>query len=167
LKRRGGRLGDHSHLDEVFIRINGRQHYLWRALDQDRDVINILVQLRPDQRAAERFFERLLRGQGAEPLQIITDKLRTYSAAVRTTFLNVTHNMERYANNRIEASHQSTRHRERQMRRFKSARHAQRFLSLHAAVHNLFRLARHRLRASNYRFLRSRSFVLWRTVTAA
>lgn len=167
LKRCEGRLGDQWHLDEVFIRINGRQYYLWRAVDQDGDVIDILVQLHRDQRAAERFFGRLLRGQGAEPLRIVTDKLRSYSAAVRTTFFNATHSVERYANNRIEASHQSTRHRERQMRRFKSVRHAQRFLSLHAAVHNLFRLGRHLLRSRNYRFLRSRSFTLWRTVTAA
>ena len=88
LKRREGRLGDHWHLDEVFIRINGQQQYLWRAVDQDGDVIDILVQPHRDQRAAERFFRRLLRGQGAEPLRIITDKLRSYSAAMRTIFGN-------------------------------------------------------------------------------
>jgi putative transposase len=103
-------------------------------------VIDILVQPHRDQRAAERFFRRLLRGQGAEPLRIITDKLRSYSAAMRNIFPHVTHIVERYTNNRAEASHQSTRQRERQMRPFKSARHAQRFLSLqeHAAfqAHN-------------------------------
>src|SRR5215472_15961087 len=167
LKRREGRLGDHWYLDEVFIRINGQQQYLWRAVDQDGDVIDILVQRHRDQRAAERFFRILLRRQGTEPLRIITDKLRSYSAAVRTIFENVTHSVERYANNRVEASHQSTRQRERQMRRFKSAKHAQRFLSLHDAVRNLFRVGRHLLRSGNYRLLRSRSLAVRRTVTVA
>ena len=103
LKRRQGRLGDMWHLDEVFIRINGQQQYLWRAVDQDGDVIDILVQPQRDQRAAERFFRRLLRGQGQEPFCIITDKLRSYSAALRTILSAVSHNTERYANNRAEA----------------------------------------------------------------
>jgi len=166
LKRRQGRLGDHWHLDEVFLRINGELQYLWRAVDQDGDVIDILVQPRRDRRAAERFFRRLLRGQGQQPLRIITDRLRSYSAAMRTSFCNVAHTTERYANNRMEASHQPTRQRERQMRRFKSTVQAQRFLSLHGVVHNLFRLGRHLIRPKNYRFLRSRSFSVWRTVTA-
>jgi putative transposase len=101
-------------------------------------VIDILVQPRRDQRAAERFFRRLLRGQGKEPFRIITDKLSSYSAAVRTILCDVAHNTERYANNRAEASHPPTRQRERQMRRFKSAGQAQRFLSLHGVVQNLF-----------------------------
>src|SRR3954462_11377186 len=167
LKRREGRLGDHWHLDEVFIRINGQQHYLWRAVDQDGDVIDILVQPRRDQRSAERFFRRLLRGQGKEPLQIITDKLRSYPAALRAILGEVAHNTERFANNRVEASHQPTRQRERQMRRFKSAGQAQRFLSLHGVVQNLFRVGRHLLKATDHRLLRSRSFAIWQTATAA
>jgi putative transposase len=167
LKRREGRLGDHWHLDEVFLRINSQQQYLWLAVDRDGDVIDILVQSHRDQRGAERFFRRLLRGQGAEPLRIITDKLRSYPAAMRSIFGNVTHIVERCANNRVEVSHQLTRQRERQMLRFKSARNAQRFLSLHDAIRNLFRVGRHLLRSSNYRFLRSRSFALWRTVAEA
>ena len=95
LKRRQGRLGDHWHLDEVFLRINGELQYLWRAVDQDGDVIDILVQPRRDRRAAERFFRRLLRGQGQQPLRIITDRLRSYSAAIRTSFCNVAHTTER------------------------------------------------------------------------
>ena len=161
------RLGDIWHLDEVFIRINGQQQYLWRAVDQDGDVIDILVQPHRDRRAAERFFRRLLRGQGKEPFRIITDKLRSYSAAMRTILCDVAHNTERYANNRAEASHQPTRQRERQMRRFKSAGQAQRFLSLHGVVQNPFRVGRHLLRSTNHRLLRSRSFGVWRTVTAA
>ena len=140
------------HLDEAFLRINGQLQYLWRAIDQDGDVIDILVQPRRDRRAAERFFRRLLRGQGQEPLRIITDRLRSYSAAMRTSFFHVAHTTERYANNRVEASHQPTRQRERQMRRFKSVPQAQRFLSLHGAVHNLFRLGRNLTRVENYRF---------------
>jgi putative transposase len=167
LKRRQVRLGDTWHLDEVFIRINGQQHCLWRAVDQDGDVIDILVQPRRDQRAAERFFRRLLRGQGKEPLRIVTDKLRSYSAAMRTILGKVAHSTERYANNRAEVSHQPTRQRERYMRRFKSAAQAQRFLSLHGVVQNLFRVGRHLLKATNYRLLRSRSFATWQTVTAA
>src|SRR5215472_3444027 len=161
LKRRQGRLGDMWHLDEVFIRINGQQQYLWRAVDQDGDVIDILVQRHRDQRAAEQFFRRLLRGQGQEPFCIITDKLRSYSAALRTILCDVAHNTERYANNRAEASHQPTRQRERQMRRFKSAGQAQRFLSLQAVVQNLFRVGRHLLRSTNHRLLRSRSGGQW------
>jgi putative transposase len=166
LKRRQGRLGDIWHLDEVFIRINGQQQYLWRAVDQDGDVIDILVQPRRDQHAAERFFRRLLRGQGKEPLRIITDKLRSYSAAMRTILSGVNHNTERYANNCAEASHQPTRQRERHMRRFKSAGQAQRFLSLHGVIQNLFRVGRHLLSSPNHRILRSRSFAAWQTVTA-
>ena len=129
LKRLQGRLGDTWHLDELFLKINGELQYLWRAVDQDGDVIDILVQSRRDQHAAERFFQRLLRGQGKEPFRIITDKLKSYGAAKRTIMPNVTHDTRCYANNRAEVSHQPTRHRERQMRRFKSPRQAQRFLS--------------------------------------
>ena len=129
--------------------------------------IDILVQRHRDQTAAQRFFRRLLRGQGAEPLRIITDKLRSYSAAIRRIFPNVAHNVERFANNRAEVSHQPTRQRERQMRRFKSSSHAQRFLSVHGAVQNLFRVGRHLVTSNNHRLLRSRSFAVWRNVTVA
>ena len=166
LRRRQGPLGDSWHLDEVFIRINGQQHYLWRAVDQDGDVIDILVQSRRDQRAAERFFRRLLRSQGKKPFRIITDKLRSYSSAVREILPGVNHATERHANNRVEVSHQATRQRERYMRRFKSVGQAQRFLSLHGVIQNLFRAGRHLLRATNYRSLRSCSFAIWKSVTA-
>src|ERR1700730_8033649 len=164
LKRRQGRLGDTWHLDEGFIRINGQQQYLWRAVDQDGDVIDILVQSHRDQRAAQRFFRRLLRGQGQEPFRIITDKLKSYSAALRAILCDVAPNTERYPNNRAEASHQPTRQRERQMRRFKSAGQAQRFLFLHGVVQNLFRVGRHLLRSTNHRLLRSRSFEVFNFV---
>jgi len=126
-----------------------------------------LLQSRRDQRAAERFLRRLLRGQGKQPFRIITDKLKSYSAASRTILPGVTHDPQQYANNRAEISHQPTRMRERQMRRFKSSRQAQCFLSLYGVVRNLFCVARHLLRSTHRRLLRSRSFEVWRSVTAA
>jgi len=166
LKRKQGRLGDIWYLDELLVRINGQQ-YLWRAVDQDGDLIDILLKPRRDQRAAERLLRRLVRGQHQEPFRIVTDKLKSYGAAKRTILSEVTQDTRQYANNRAEVSHQHTRMRERQMRRFKSPRQAQRFLSIHSVVQNLFRVGRHLMRSANHRFLRSRSFEVWRTVTAA
>ena len=167
LKRRQGRLGDTWHLDELFVNIRGEQHYLWRAVDQDGDVIDILVQPRRDRRAAERFLRKLLKGQGREPRRLVTDKLRSYTAAHRTIMPSVAHDTSQYANNRAEVSHEPTRQRERGMRRFKSMAQAQRFLSVHGFIQNLFRVGRHLLRATNYRILRARAFVVWNTVTCA
>ena len=167
LKRREGRLGGTWYLDEVFVNIRGQRQYLWRAVDQDGDVIDILVQPRRDRRAAERFFRRLLKGQGREPRRLVTDKLRSYSAARRSTMPSVARDTRRYANNRAEVSHQPTRQRERQMRRFKSPDQAQRFLSVHGIVQNLFRVGRHLVSAANHRTLRDGSFSVWRQVTCA
>ena len=121
LRQRRGRLGDTWHLDEVFVSINGRQQYLWRAVDEDGDMLDILVQSRRNRRAAVRFFRKLLKKQGCLPRRLITDKLRSYPAAHRTVMPSVVHRTDQYANNRAEVSHQPTRQRERQMRRFKSA----------------------------------------------
>ncbi len=167
LKRRQGCLGDTWHLDELFVSIRGRRHYLWRAVDQDGDVIDIFLQPRRDRCAAGRFLRRLLQGQGAEPRRLITDKLRSYSAAHRTVMPAVLHSTARYENNRAEVSHQPTRQRERQMRQFKSATQAQRFLSIHAVVGNLFRVGRHLLRAVHYRMFRSQAFDAWQQVSCA
>ena len=167
LKRREGRLGDTWHLDELFVTIQGQRQYLGRAVDQDGDVIDILVQPRRDRRAAERFFRRLLKGQGGEPRRLVTDKLRSYSAARRNTMPSVVHDTSRYANNRAELSHQPTRERERQMGRFKSARQAQRFLTIHGLIHNLFRVGRHLVSSASHRLLRDRSFAVWQQVTSA
>ena len=167
LRRRQGRLGDTWFLDEVFVTINGQRQYLWRAVDQDGDVIDILVPSRRNRHAAERFFRKLLKGQGKVPFRLVTDKLKSYSAALRTIMPSVNHDTEQYANNRAEVSHQPTRQRERQMRRFKSPRQAQLFLSVHGVVLNLFRLSRHRLKAVHHRMLRSRSFATWEAITAA
>ena len=120
LRRRRGRLGDTWYLDELFVNIQGRRQYVWRAVDQDGDVIDILVQVRRDRHAAKRFFRKLLKGQGCEPRRLITDKLRSYSAAHGILMPSVVHSAQQYENNRAEVSHQPTRQRERQMRRFKS-----------------------------------------------
>src|SRR3984893_7059874 len=167
LRRRQGRLGDTWHLDELFVNIQGRLQYLWRAVDQDGDVIDILVQPRRDRRAAARFFRKLLKGQGRAPRRLITDKLRSYFAGPGLFMRSVVHSTTQYENNRAEVSHQLTRQRERQMRRFKSTAHAQRFLSVHGLVRNLFRMGRHLLRAAHHRLLRTRSFLIWNEVTCA
>jgi len=131
LKKRQGRYGDTWYLDEVFIKIRGELHYLWRAVDQDGDTIDILVQKRRNKAAAKRFFRKLLKGQHQSPWRMITDKLKSYSAAHREIMPSVTHSTEQYENNRAEVSHEQTRQRERQMRRFKSAGQAQRFLTVY------------------------------------
>ena len=167
LRRRRGRLGDTWYLDELFVKIQGRRRYLWRAIDQDGDVIDILVQARRDRRAATRFFRKLLKAQGRAPRRLVTDKLRSYAAAHRTVMPSVVHSTQKYENNRAEVSHQPTRQREAQMRRFKSVGHAQRFLSVHGPVQNLFRVGRHLLRSAHHRLLRTRAFVEWDAVTCA
>ena len=167
LKRRQGRLGDTWHLDEVFVTIKGRRHYCWRAVDQDGDVLDILVQSHRDCRAATRFFRKLLKGQERQPVRLVTDKLRSDRAAHRAVMPSVAHRTDRYENNRAEVSHQPTRQRERQMRRFKSAAHAQRILSVHGLVLNLFRVGRHLLRSAHHRVLRMRAFAEWDAVTCA
>jgi len=162
LKKRQGRLGDTWHLDEVFVSIQGQRQYLWRAVDQDGDAINILVQDRRNQRAAERFFRRLIKGQAGEPRWLITDKLKSYHAAHREVMPTVEHITTVYANNRVEVSHQPTRQQEYHMRGFSSSNQAQRFLTLHGLTKNLFRLGRHLIQAVNYRLLRSQAFQVWK-----
>ena len=122
LKRCQGQLGDVWHLDEVFVKIRGERHYLWRAVPQDGDVIDVLVQRYRNARAAKRFFRKLLKRQGSEPWRLVTGKLRSYSAAHREVMPSVTHATGQYANNRAEVSHQPTRQRERLMRRRSCAR---------------------------------------------
>src|ERR671932_1027025 len=128
LKHRGAQPGDKWHLDEVFVTIHGKRHYLWRAVDQDDNVLDILVQSRRNKQAAKKFFRKLLKGLRYVPRVIITDKLKSYGAAKCESLRGVEHRQHRYLNNRAENSHQPTRQRERTMRRFKSARHVQRFL---------------------------------------
>ena len=166
LKRRHQGYGDTFYIDEVFVKINGKQHYLWRAVDQDGEVIDVFLQSRRDGAAAKRFFKRLLRGHGEAPREIVTDKLRSYGVAQRELIPETIHNTARYANNRAELSHQPTRVRERVMRRFKSRAQAQRFLTVHAAVYNLFNLGRHLVNAGHYRTLRIDAFERWTIAVA-
>jgi putative transposase len=112
--------------------MNGEQHYLWRAVDQDGEVVDVYLQAKRDGAAAERFFKRLLRSHGDEPRKIVMDKLRSYWVAHRDAMPESIHVINRYANNRAEQSHDTNRVRERGMRRFKSTRQAQRFLGVHA-----------------------------------
>jgi putative transposase len=167
LKKHQGRLGDAWHLNEAVISIQGTQHYLWRAVDQDGDTIDILVQRRRNKKAAVRFFRRLIKGQGGEPRWLITDKLRSYDAAHRDVMPTVEHINTVYANNRVEVSHQPTRQQEYHMRGFSSSKQAQQFLTLHGLTQNLFRLGRHLMQAVNYRILRTRSFQVWKESVCA
>ena len=161
LKRRHQGFGDTFYLDEVFVKIGGVQHYLWRAVDQDSEIVDVFLQRRRDGKAAKRFLKRLLKTHRQEPRTIVTDKLKSYGVAHRELIPEALHDTLQCANNRSELSHQPTRLRERVMRRFKSAKQCQRFLTVHAAVHNLFNLGRHLISAKNYRYFRSRAFLSW------
>ncbi len=164
LKRKHRGYGDTFSIDAVFVKINGKQHYLWRAVDQDGEVVDVFLQSRRDGAAAKRFFRRLLRSHGGEPRKIVTDKLRSYGVAHRELIAESIHVTNRYANNRAEQSHESTRVRERGMRKFKSVGQAQRFLGTHAVVSNLFNLGRHLVGAQHYRDLRISAFSEWSRV---
>jgi putative transposase len=166
LKRKHRGYGDTFFIDEVFVKINGKQHYLWRAVDQDGEVVDVYLQGKRDSAATKRFFKRLLRSHGDEPRKIVTDKLRSYGVAHRELMPDVIHDNSQYANNRAEQSHEPTRVRERVMRwsdisGVKSVGQAQRFLGPHAAVSNLFNLGRHKIVAQRYRDLRISAFTEW------
>jgi putative transposase len=143
LRQRRPRPSERWHLDEMVVRIAGKRMYLWRAVDHEGEVLDLLVQRRRDSRAALRLMRKLLRKHGFAPKLLVTDKLRSYAAAFRRLRLTSRHEQGLRKNNRAENSHQAVRRRERKQQRFKSARSAQRFLSMHAAVHNTFNLQRH------------------------
>jgi putative transposase len=164
LRRRSPQPGDRWHLDEVFLKINGRIHYLWRAVDQDGDVLDILVQRSRDKKAAKKFFRKLLKGLRYVPSVVITDKLRSYSSAKAEVIPSVEHHQDKGLNNRAENSHQPTRLRERVMRRFKSAGHAQRFLSAFGIITSHFRTGRHLCTAGVYREMMKRRLAVWKVV---
>lgn len=148
------------HLDEVVVPIKGRKHWLWRAVDANGDVLDILVQPRRNKAAALRFFRKLFKTWG-QPRVLITDKLRSYGAAKADLAPGIEHRQHKGLNNRAEASHRHTRRREKTMGRFKSPGQAQRFLSVHDQTAALFRPKRHRLSARSYRHARSDAFDLW------
>ena len=164
IRARRGQLGDTWHLDEVYLSIGGRLQYLWRAVDQDGSILDILVQPRRDKKAAARFFKKLLRRLRYAPRVVVTDRLASYSAPCAELLPNTAHRRDKGMNNRAENSHQSTRERERRMRGFKSARHAQRFLSIFSLVADLVSMGRHLLSAPNYRTALSRRFIEWRSI---
>lgn len=165
-RRRRSRPGGKWHLDEIFIRINGRQHYLWRAVDQDGNVLDVLVRSHRHALAAKKFFRKLLKGLQYAPRVIVTDKLTSYSVAHREMLASVEHRRSRYLNNRTENSHQPTRQRDRAMKRFTSPGHAQRFLSAFSGISPHFRPTRHRLSAPEWRTEMADRFAVWQEVTA-
>jgi len=167
LRRSRPRSSDRWHLDEMVVRIAGKRMYLWRAVDHEGEVLDMLVQRRRDKRAALRLIRKLLRKQGFVPKLLTTDKLGSYGAAFRHLRLTCPHEHGLRANNRAENSHQAVRRRERKMQRFKSARSAQRFLSIHAAVHNTFNLQRHLVSRSTLRALRAEATAQWQGAVAA
>lgn len=165
IRNRAPRLGDKWHLDEVVVTIKGEKHILWRAVDQDGFVLEVLVQKRRYTKAAKRFIRKLLSSQGASPRVMITDKLGSYGAANREIGLTVCdHRQHKGLNNRAENSHQPIRRRERIMKRFKSARHLQRFCSIHDTIYNLHYFPRNQLTASDHRQLRQDSTNMWREI---
>src|SRR5262245_41254496 len=143
--------GDKWHLDEVFIKINGKTHYLWRAVDQQGTVLDILVTSRRDVKAATRFFRKLLKGLRYVTRVLVTDKLASYGVAHRRLIPSVEHRRSKYLNNRAENSYQPTRQRERAMRKFRAPGGAQRFLSAFSGISPHFRPRRHRLTAAQHR----------------
>src|ERR1700758_2230438 len=166
IRRRAPQRGDKWHLDEVVITIAGKKHWLWRAVDQEGFVLDVLVQSRRDKKAAKRLLRKLLKKHLRAPRVLITDKLRSYGAAKREIMPGVEHRQHKGLNNRAENSHQPTRRRERIMKRFKSAGQAQRFLSAHDQINNLFYLRRDHLTAAEHRASRTQTFQVWAEISS-
>ena len=166
LRRRRPQPGDKWHLDGVFIKINGKLHYLWRAVDQYGNVLDVLIQSRRNGNAAKRFFRQLLKGLRYVPRVIVTDKLTSYSVAHRDMLASVEHRQSKYMNNLAENSHQPTRQRERAMKRFTPPGHAQRFLSVFSDISPHIRPGRHRLSAPEWRTEITDRFTVWQGITA-
>jgi len=167
IRRRRDPAFDVWHLDGVFVNIAGKQMYLWRAVDGEGEVLDVLVQKRRNKRAAFRLMRKLLRKQGVRPTQIVTDKLKSYGAALRDLGLGHLHEMGHRLNNRAESSHVPIRRRERKMQRFKSQASAQRFLSNHGPIYNLFNVQRHLVSRATLRTFRNQATEEWQVVTAA
>ncbi|WP_316980344.1 IS6 family transposase [Shumkonia mesophila] len=155
------------HLDEVFVSIQGKKMYLWRAVDSEGEVLDILVQARRNKKAALKLIRKLLKKQGFAPSTVVTDKLRSYGAAFRDLGLTAHHETGPYENNRAENSHQPVRRRERKMQGFKSPGSAQRFLSIHSIIYNLFNTQRHLISRKTNRQFRDEAVSEWRRAAAA
>src|SRR6202047_1208551 len=167
LRQRRPRPSDQWHLDEMVVRIAGKRMYLWRAVDHEGEGLDMLVQRRRDKRAALRLMRKLLKKLGFAPKLLVTDKLGSYGSAFRGLGLTCPHERGLRKNNRAENSHQIVRRRERKMQRFKSARSAQRFLSIHAAVHKTFNLQRHLVSRATLRTFRAEAVAHWQDAVAA
>jgi putative transposase len=154
------------HLDEVYLKIDGRLVYLWRAVDGEGEVLDVLVQTKRNRAAALKLMRKLLKKYRFVPETLVTDDLRSYHAAARDLGIEHRHRTGRWCNNRAENSHQATRRRERKMQGFKSVGSAQRFLSFHAADHNTFNIQRHLLSAPTHRGFRASAMQTWREVVA-
>jgi putative transposase len=162
LRARRGRSNGTWHLDEMFVSIRGRRMYLWRAVDGESEILDVLVQARRDKAAALRLMRKLLKKQGMAPETLVTDRLNSYPAAARDLGLSATHVRAKAKNNRAESSHVPIRRRERKMQGFRSPGSAQRFLAVHAAVANTFTTSRHLVSANSHRLLRAQAFAAWR-----
>ena len=166
LRQRRPKPSPRWHLDEMVVRIAGEQMYLWRAVDDEGEVLDVLVQRRRDKAAARKLMRKLLRKQGFAPTDVTTDGLRSSGAAFAELGLTARHERGLRKNNRAEVSHQPVR-RERKMRRFRSPGSAQRFVSLHSAVYNTFNLQRHPISRRTLRTFRSEAMEQWHAATAA
>jgi putative transposase len=164
LTRRRPRPADKWHVDDVQLKVNGRRYWLWRAVDQEGMVLDILVQARRNRQAAERFLRRVVDGCGTRPRVVVTDKLASYPPAIRRVLPGVEHRRHKRLNNRAENSHRPTRRRERAMQRFKSPEQAQHFLSCFEPIRGHFCPRRHRLPAPRYREVLASRFETWRQV---
>ena len=167
LRSRRHRPTSQWHLDEMAVLIGGKRFWLWRAVDDEGEVLDLLVQRRRDKNAAVKLMRKLIKKQGFAPGVLVTDKLRSYGAAKAALGLSALHEQGLRKNNRAENSHQPVRRRERKMQRFKSPGSAQRFLSTHAVVHNTFNVQRHLTSRATLRVLRDEALQMWRAATAA
>jgi putative transposase len=167
LRKRRPRPHASWHFDEMYLKIAGRMVYLWRAVDAEGEVLDVLVQSKRNKPAALKLMRKLLKKYGFVPERMTTDKLVSYVAAARELSIESRHQTDRWANNRAENSHQPTRRRERKMQRFKSPGSAQRFLSTHAAVYNVFNVQRHLSSRQTHQELRSEAMNTWREAATA
>lgn len=167
LRRLRPRPSDHWHLDEMVVTIDGKRRWLWRAIDNEGEVLDFLVQSRRNAKAAKKLMRKLLKKLGFAPARVVTDRLRSYPAAFRALSLTAQHDRGRRANNRAENSHLPIRRRERKQQGFRSPGSAQRFLSVHAATFNTFYHQRHLTNRPNYKQLRAGSFDTWAMASAA
>ena len=161
LRRSRARASSRWHLDEMVIKIRDRQHWLWREIDDEGEVLDFLIQPRRCAKSARRLLRRLLKKQGFAPSRITTDKLKFYGVAIREERMSAVHDQGLRANNRAENSHQPVRRRERKQQRFKSPGSAQRLLSIHAAVYNVFYVQRHLLSRRIFKLFRAERFAVW------